>query len=357
MMENIERIKRALAKEDCKAMLISSPINRLFATGFSSSAGILLVTDRDAWFFTDFRYITAAEAAVSKHAKVILITKQGAYTTELNKVFAENGISAVGFEEGAVTYAEYREWGEKLTAELRPNQKLLDTLRAVKSENDIAKMKAAERIAEKSFEEILPIISTDMTEKQLAAELIYRMLKNGADDVSFSPIVVSGERSSLPHGVPGDRKIEKSFLTIDFGVKLDGWCSDTTRTLCIGQPSDEMVKVYDTVLRAQEAGIAAARVGIAGEDIDKAARTVIEDAGFGDYFGHGFGHGIGMEVHEFPRASPGHTAKMPNGAVISAEPGIYLPGKFGVRIEDVIYITENGCENITNLPKKLLILE
>jgi Xaa-Pro aminopeptidase len=355
-MENIERIKRALAKEDCKAMLISSPVNRLFAASFASSAGILLVTARDAWFLTDFRYITAAETAVSKHAQVIMITRQGSYTTELNRIFEENEISSVGFEEGAVTYSEYKEWEEKLTAELRPNQKILETLRAVKSYNDLAKMKAAQRIAEKSFEEILPIISTDMTEKQLAAELIYRILKNGADDVSFPPIVVSGERSSLPHGVPGDRKIEKSFLTIDFGVKLNGWCSDTTRTLCIGQPSDEMVKVYDTVLHAQEAGIAAARAGIAGEDIDKAARAVIEDAGFGEYFGHGFGHGIGMEVHEFPRASPGQKTKMPDGAMISAEPGIYLPGKFGVRIEDVIYITENGCENITNLPKELIVL-
>jgi len=355
-MENIERIKLSLAKEDCKAILISSPVNRLFATGFPSSAGMLLVTENKAWFFTDFRYIEAAKIAVSEHAEVILTTKQWSYTEKLNEVFEENGISAVGFEDGTVTYAEYKEWEEKLTAELRPNQKFLQTLRAVKSESDLDKMKAAQRIAEKSFEEILPIISTDITEKQLTAELISRMLKNGADDVSFSPIIVSAERSSLPHGVPGDTKIGKGFLTIDFGAKLDGWYSDTTRTLCIGQPSDEMVKVYETVLEAQTAGIAAVCVGIAGEDIDNAARTVIEKAGFGDCFGHGFGHGIGLEVHESPRAAPGHKDKIPSGAVISAEPGIYLPGKFGVRIEDVIRITENGCENITNLPKGLTVL-
>ncbi|MCL2408238.1 MAG: aminopeptidase P family protein [Oscillospiraceae bacterium] len=355
-MENIERIKLALAKADCKAMLISSTVNRLFATGFPSSAGMLLVTESKAWFFTDFRYIEAAKTAVSEHAEVILITKQEPYTAKLNEAFAENGVSEAGFEDGAVTYAEYKDWSEKLTAELRPNQKFLEILRAAKSESDLAKMKTAQRVAEKSFEEILPIISTDITEKQLAAELICRMLQNGADDVSFPPIVVSAERSSLPHGVPGDRKIEKGFLTIDFGVKLNGWCSDTTRTLCIGRPSDEMIKVYETVLHAQEAGIAAARVGIPGEDIDNAARTVIEEAGFGDYFGHGFGHGIGLEVHESPRAAPGVRDIIPSGTVISAEPGIYLPGKFGVRIEDVLYITETGCENITNLPKKLTVL-
>jgi Xaa-Pro aminopeptidase len=236
-------------------------------------------------------------------------------------------------------------------------QKLLRDLRAVKSLDDLDKMKKAQRISEKAFDDILPIIGTDITEKQLATELIYRMLKNGADDTGFAPIVVSGPRSSLPHGVPKDRKIVEGFLTIDFGARVDGWCSDTTRTLCVGKPRDEMVRVYETVLAAQEAGIAAARAGIHGREIDAAARAVIDNAGFGKYFDHGFGHGLGLEVHEFPRASQTHDHIIPAGAVISAEPGIYLPGKFGVRIEDLLYITKGGCENITNLPKELIVID
>jgi Xaa-Pro aminopeptidase len=200
------------------------------------------------------------------------------------------------------------------------------------------------------------MITPGITEKQLAAELLYLLLKNGADDKSFDPIIVSGEKSSMPHGVPGDKPIGGGFLTIDFGARLDGWCSDTTRTLCVGKPTDEMVNIYNTVLRAQEAGIAAARAGVRGCDVDAAARSVIAQAGYGSYFGHGFGHGLGLEVHELPTASQIYEEPLPAGAVISAEPGIYLPGRFGVRIEDVVFITEDGCENITNLAKQLIIL-
>jgi Xaa-Pro aminopeptidase len=200
------------------------------------------------------------------------------------------------------------------------------------------------------------MISTEMTEKELAAEIIYRSLRNGADEKAFNPIVVSGPNSSRPHGVPGNEKLNKGFLTIDFGVMLDGWCSDTTRTLCIGKPDDEMIKVYDTVLKAQEAGIQAVHGGVKGFDVDLAARKVIEDAGYGDYFGHGFGHSQGLEVHESLKASPLSKDILPAGAVISAEPGIYLPGRFGVRIEDTLYITEEGSENITKLPKQLVVL-
>jgi Xaa-Pro aminopeptidase len=214
----------------------------------------------------------------------------------------------------------------------------------------------AQRIAEKSFEEILPLISGKITEKELSAELICRFLKNGADDKSFDPIVVSGVRSSMPHGVPTDAYIGKGFLTFDFGVKLGGWCSDTTRTVCVGKPDDEMVKIYETVLRAQMAGIAAAKAGVRGSEIDGSARRVIDEAGYGSYFGHGFGHSLGLEIHETPNAAPSNDGEIPEGAVISAEPGIYIPGRYGVRIEDVIYITKDGCENITNLSKTLLIV-
>jgi len=336
-------------------MLITNQINRLFATGFSSSAGALLVTADDAWYFTDTRYIEAAEASI-KDAHVVLVTRDEKITDSVATVVEENRITSIGFEDNFVSYADHKKWIEKLEDELIPAQKLISDLRMIKSHADLDKMIQAQRLSEKVFEEVLPLISTDMTEKELSAEIIYRMLAAGADDKAFDPIVVSGMKSSRPHGVPDDSKIGKGFLTIDFGAKLDGWCSDTTRTLCIGQPDEEMINVYDIVLKAQEAGIIAVRGGARVVEVDSAARTVIENAGYGKYFGHGFGHSLGLEVHESLRASQTSEDILPAGAVMTAEPGIYLPGRYGVRIEDTVHITQTGSENITRLPKELIVL-
>ena len=196
-----------------------------------------------------------------------------------------------------------------------------------------------------------------MTEKELAAELVYCLLKNGGEGLSFEPIVVSGPNSSLPHGVPGDRKLQKGdFITMDFGVMYQGYCSDMTRTVALGYATEEMRQVYDIVLKAQSAGIAASRAGVTGKDVDAAARQVIIDAGYGAYFGHGYGHSLGLEIHESPNCNPSGTAVMQENMVSSAEPGIYLPGKFGVRIEDVVVFQPDGCENLTHSPKNLIII-
>ena len=354
-MTNIQRIRQALPEHECGAMLVTGEASRLFSTGFHSSAGALLVSPGGAWFFVDPRYVEAAKARIAD-AEVLLVTKDQTFAQMINAVLKENGITSVGFDDGDVTYSVYLDWSEKLESELKPAQKLINDLRAVKSRDELGKMIKAQRLSEKVFEEIIPLISTEVTEKQLAAEFIYRALKNGADDKSFDPIFVSGPKSSMPHGVPGDVKISKGFLTIDFGVILDGWCSDTTRTLCVGEPDEEMIRIYDTVLVAQEAGIKAVRAGVAGKDVDTAARTVIEEAGYGEYFGHGFGHSLGLEVHESLKASQMSEDILPAGAVISAEPGIYLPGRYGVRIEDTLYVTEEGCDNITKLSKELIVI-
>ncbi|MGI5936914.1 MAG: M24 family metallopeptidase, partial [Oscillospiraceae bacterium] len=196
-----------------------------------------------------------------------------------------------------------------------------------------------------------------LTEREIAAELTYRMLKYGGEGNSFDPIVVAGKKSSMPHGAPGDEVIQKGdFVTMDFGCVKNGYCSDMTRTVAVGGASGEMRRIYEVVLAAQEAGISAARAGVPGEEIDSAARKVIEEAGYGSYFGHSFGHSLGLEVHETPNAAPKAKAEMPEGAVISAEPGIYIPSKFGVRIEDTLYLTGQGAENITKAPKELIIL-
>ena len=354
-MNNIIKIRQALSENKLEAMLITGPASRLFATGFASSAGSLLISESDAWFFVDSRYVEAAKSAISG-AHVLLVTKDETFSKRINGVLKDNGINATGFEEGSVSHAQYLEWVKEFETNLTPAQKMINDIRAIKSRDDLEGMIKAQRLAEKTFEEILPLISTNISEKELAAELVYRILKNGADDKAFDPIVVSGPRSCLPHGVPTNEKIGKGFLTIDFGVRLDGWCSDMTRTLCVGNPDEEMTRIYDTVLEAQNAGIRAVRGGAFGRDIDAAARSVIENAGYGEYFGHGFGHTIGLEVHESLRASQISEDVLPAGAVVSAEPGIYLPGRYGVRIEDLLYITENGSENITKTPKSLLVL-
>lgn len=354
-MNNFRKIMAAVAAADIDALMLESPVNRQYASGFAASDGAAVITADKAWFFTDSRYIEAAENTISD-AEVLMVTRDYPYSKMINDVIASENIKKLGFEEYSTTYHAYEQWREKLNAELIPAQKIVTDLRAVKTDEELRFLIDSQRTAEKSFNEILPLISTDITEKELAAELLYRFQKNGADDKSFDSIIVSGPHSSMPHGVPSDDRIGKGFLTIDFGVRKNGWCSDTTRTLCVGKPTDEMKKVYEIVLEAQLAGIAAAHEGATGSEIDGAARAVIEKAGYGKEFGHGFGHGVGLEVHEAPYASPSGEDPIPAGAVISAEPGIYLPGRFGVRIEDVIYITETGCVDITELPKELIIL-
>jgi len=354
-MNNIGKLRHVLAGQEYRAILITNPINRLFATGFASSAGALLITADTAVFLTDSRYFEAAGARI-KGAEVRLSSNDDPYAAQIKAILDENGIASVGFEENSVTYSAYLEWSKKLECELVPAQKIINGLRAIKSPEDLEKMKKTQELAEKSFGEILPLVKSSITEKELAAELTYRMLKNGADDKAFDPIVLSGPRTSMPHGVPGNEKIKEGFITFDFGARLEGWVSDTTRTVCLGKPTGEMIDMYDTVLKAQLAGIKTVRAGVEAREVDAAARNVIEEAGYGGYFGHGFGHELGLEVHETIKASTVSRDVLPAGAVISAEPGIYIPGRYGVRIEDVLYVTETGSVNLTTLPKNLTII-
>ena len=256
-----------------------------------------------------------------------------------------------------MTVADHERYRKNLQAELVPASALLHGLRARKDPEELERMEQAQRIAEKALEQILTEIRTGVTEKEIAARLQYHMLCFGAEKMSFDPIVASGPNGSMPHAVPTDRPIQSGeFVTMDFGCVYGGYCSDMTRTVCVGRPTEEMERVYETVLKAQLAGIAAARAGATGAEIDGAAREVIRRAGYGDYFGHSFGHSVGVEIHESPNASPGNHEPMPTGAVVSAEPGIYLPGRFGVRIEDVIVLEEGGCRDITKADKALLCL-
>lgn len=357
-MNHFGSIRKKLSEYQIDAMLVSCEANRFYASGFHSTGtdGVALITKDTAYYFTDSRYIEAANRQIAD--AVIEMTGSGqTYVTRINAAIARHGIQTIGFEETYMTVAAYEYYRKALHCTLVPAAGLLSVLRMVKNPSELKAMIAAQRIAEQALTEILNDLRPGVTEQEIAAKLQYLMLRAGASDMSFDPIVVSGSNGSMPHGVPSQRQMQAGeFVTMDFGCIYQGYCSDMTRTVALGHVTEEMDRVYHTVLQAQLAGIAAARGGVTGRAIDAAGRDVVAAAGYGDAFGHGFGHGLGVEIHELPNASPSYDKPLPAGTVISAEPGIYLPGKFGVRIEDVILLTDTGCENLTRAPKELLVL-
>ena len=353
-MNHLEHIAAHLDGLD--AMLLTSEANGYYATGFMGE-GIALVTRRGSWYFTDSRYTEAADKAIGDAAVIREVSREKPFSALINEALAEAGAEKAGFEEQRMTVAEHAVYSEKLHCTLTPASSLMTELRGSKDEEELSCMTAAQRIAEGALEQILKEIRPGMTEKEIAARLNYLMVSAGAEKTAFDTIVASGPNGSMPHAVPGMRKVrEGDFITMDFGCVYKGYCSDMTRTVALGRPSDEMRNVYDIVLQAQLAGIAAAKAGVTGAVIDGAARKVIQDAGYGVYFGHSFGHSLGIDIHEAPNAAPGNDKPMPDGAVVSAEPGIYLPGKFGVRIEDVMILRPDGAQVITKAPKALLVL-
>ncbi len=357
-MDHFEKIAAHLASRGLDGMLLTGEANRFYGSGFHSAGGdgAALVTPGKCYYFTDSRYTEAAGRCV-QGAELREVGAGRGYPALVAEAAAERNIRRLGFEDAYMTVREHAAYCRALPCELVPAADLLAELRSVKDEEELAAMTAAQRIAERALDEILKEIRPGVTEKEIAARLQYLMLHFGASDMSFDPIVVSGPNGSLPHGVPSEREVRAGeFVTMDFGCVYRGYCSDMTRTVAVGFATDEMRAVYETVLEAQKAGVAAARAGVTGREVDGAARAVIAAAGYGAYFGHSFGHGVGVEIHEAPNASPMNDKPLPAGAVISAEPGIYLPGKLGVRIEDVIVLTEEGCRDLTLAPKDLLIL-
>ena len=357
-MNHFKKIAGVLEAHGLDAVLLTCEANRFYASGFHSSGtdGVAIVTRNRSYYFTDSRY-TEAAARYVQGAEIRQTDREHPYSALINEVIEKEHITRMGYEDEYMTAADFHRFSEKLHCELVPATELLWMLRAVKDQAELDCMIQAQRIAEKALADILGEIRPGVTEKEIAALLLYKMLHYGAEDKSFDPIVVSGPNGSLPHGVPSEKPIQAGeFVTMDIGCKFGGYCSDMTRTVAVGHVTDEMRMVYETVLKAQQAGIAAAKGGMTGHAVDAAARDVIEAAGYGPYFGHSFGHSVGVEIHENPNATPSNGQPLPVGTVVSAEPGIYLPGKLGVRIEDVIILTEDGCRDITLAPKNLIIL-
>ena len=356
-MNNIARIQEALVLQELDAVLITDEKNQRYATGFAFTDGMVVVSREKAWLLTDSRYIEAAEKIAGGCCKVQMFDRLHSQTELIRTALSEAKAQRLAAEDLQLSHARWAGLEKALDRKLLPAGNLMMELRASKSQEEIESMIRAQRISEKALEEVLHIIKPGMTEKEVMAELVYHMLKNGSEGNSFDPIVVTGKNTSMPHGVPGDTVIQDGdFITMDFGSLKNGYCSDMTRTVAVGRATEEMKTVYYTVLEAQLAGIAAARSGIPGKLIDQAARDVIEKAGYGAYFGHGFGHSLGLDIHEPPMAGPRGEAPMAENDLCSAEPGIYIPGKFGVRIEDVMIIRPEGAEVITKAPKMELIV-
>ena len=354
-MRNIEKYLSLLG-EEVDGLLLTSRYSRHYGAEFDIAEGVAILTKAGCRYFTDSRYIESAQNGI-KGFEVLEINRENPYAKRINDSIADFGVTTLGYEEDYLTVSEFMGYEKKLNAKLVPMNSKIAGFRAVKETYELDRMRKAQQITDAAFTEVLTRIHAGMTEKELAAELIYCLLKNGGEGLSFEPIVVSGPNTSLPHGVPGERRLrDGDFITMDFGVTYQGYCSDMTRTVALGYATEEMRKVYDTVLKAQLAGIAATRAGVKGKDVDAAAWQVIEDAGYGPYFGHSYGHSIGMECHEMPPCSPSGETVMEENMVCSAEPGIYLPGKFGVRIEDVVIFKADGCENLTRSPKNLIII-
>ena len=354
-MKNMEKYISILTGE-VDGLLLTSRYSRHYGAEYDIAEGVAIVTKAGCRYFTDSRYIEAAEKGIQGF-DVLEMNREHSYAQRLNDAIADFGVKTLGFEEEYLTVAELQHYEKELQAQLVPYNEKIHCFRGAKEEWELERMKKAQDIADKAFAEVLTRIKTGMTEKELQAEIIYCLLKNGADGPSFSPIVVSGPNTSLPHGVAGDRVIQEGdFVTMDFGALYGGYCSDMTRTVAIGYATEEMKTVYNTVLQAQLAGIAASKAGVIGKDVDNAARKVIEDAGYGAFFGHGYGHSVGLEIHEKPNCGRYSEDIMVENCVASAEPGIYIPGKFGVRIEDCLIYKPDGTENITHSPKNLIII-
>lgn len=351
-MKNAEKYK----KLDCDAVLLTGRANRLYAAEYDVAEGVAFLTRDEYYYFTDSRYIEAAQNALTDFT-VLQVDREHGYISRLNDAIEAHTVKTVGFEENETSYGAFLRYQKELHAVLQPMQRQLDAPRASKEPWELELMKKAQQITDETFTQMLDVIHAGMTEKQVEAELIYRLYQNGADRPAFDPVVVSGPNTSMPHGVAGDRVLQLGdFVTLDFGALYRGYCSDMTRTVALGFVTEQMNDIYNIVLKAQLAGIAATKAGVTGREMDAAARNVIAGAGYGEYFGHAYGHSLGIEIHEAPNASPANDEPMPVGAVVSAEPGIYLPGKFGVRIEDVTVLTADGAENVTKSSKNLIIL-
>ncbi|GAB4328741.1 MAG: Xaa-Pro peptidase family protein [Candidatus Zixiibacteriota bacterium] len=349
-------LRKVLADEDVDFALFNSQPRLRYLCGYTGSNGLLIVGHSKAEFYTDSRYTTQAKSEV-KGAKVAIIG--GDLLAQMPKIkLLQKGRPKVAYERSLFSEAQaHRLHGSVPNALFVGLDELVAPLMALKDQTEIAAIEKAVRIADYGFSKILEHIRPGVREHDVAAELEYIMKREGSEGTPFDTICASGPRSALPHGRAAMRKIRKGdFVTLDFGAIYNGYVSDMTRTVIVGQPTSKQKRVYEVVRRAQDAAVRASRPGITGQKLDEVARKVIDRAGFGKQFGHGLGHGIGLEVHEGPGVNPRSKVTLRPGMVITIEPGVYIPNWGGVRIEDDVVITRSGHRVLTQSEKKLIVL-
>lgn len=353
-MEKLQKLRALMEKKDLDAFIVTSAQNRRYISGFTGSAGLLIITKSKQLFITDFRYI---EQATEQAPDFEIIEHKQSIIQEAAAQLLKESAQRVGFEHEDVTFALYQQFQNAVHADLVPASGLIEELRLIKSETELAIMKTAAEIADAAYTHILTFVKPGMKEIEVSNELEFFMRKQGATQSSFDTIVASGYRSALPHGVASDKEIQKGELvTLDYGALYNGYCSDITRTFAVGEISDKLREIYDIVLEANLRGVAGVKPGITGKEADALTRDYITEKGYGQYFGHSTGHGLGMDVHESPALSFRSDTVLKPGMVVTVEPGIYIPEVGGCRIEDDLVLTADGSERLTVSTKDLITL-
>jgi len=356
MEKRLAKLRERLEANNLDAAFLYSGENVRYLSGFTSSTdGYIIVTAKKAYFITDFRY---KDQAHNQCKGFEIIIHNNSLINDIKNIVQDNKVKSIVIEDTFMTVAMYENLkGNLQGVEISPLKDMLESIRMIKDADEIAAIQKAAEIADNAFKHMLDFIKPGLTEKEVALELEYTMKKNGATDLSFESIVASGVRSSLPHGVFTDKVINNGeFLTLDFGCVYNGYCSDMTRTVFVGKADDKQKKIYSIVLEAQEKALEQYKPGILCKEVDKVARDIISKEGYGDNFGHGLGHGVGLAVHEEPRVSPLGQRTLEAGMVVTDEPGIYISEYGGVRIEDLILVTETGCRVLSKSPKQLIEL-
>lgn len=355
-LARIQKLLRLMREESLDAVLVTSPANRRYFSGFTGSAGCLFITPDEFFLFTDSRYTLQA----GNEAKDFTVIDPGRKLfAEIAQIVQRGNAVNVGFEDREVTVSDYH----KMTSEVSEAAWIslgdrLSRIRRVKDGDELKRIAIAEEIGDRAFTYAIERMKVGMSEKEAAFLLETSMRQDGASGLSFDTIVASGARGALPHGAPTDKLLQKGdAVVMDFGCIYEGYCSDMTRTVVMEEASDEFRTVYSILLQAQRYALQAAGPGVAAKELDAAARNTLDTFGYAKYFGHGLGHGVGIEIHEGPTASPASSDMLAPGMTVTVEPGVYLPDKFGIRIEDLIVIGEKGYQNLTKSPKELLVLK
>ncbi len=355
MKERIQKLRAAMREKNLDGVLITSGVNIRYISGFTSVDGLVLVTQNDLRLFTDFRYIIQAGEELYEGFELTEITADKLYTA-LGDALKSGGVETLGFEIQSMTCAVYDEV-KPLCREMVPFSEELNRLRLIKTPDEVALLQKAQSIADAAYAELLTRVKPGMSEREVRAELLYICGRLGSDGPSFEPIIGSGPNGAMCHAVPSARRLQSGDLVVvDFGCLAGGYCSDMTRTFGVGRLDDELIRIYDIVRRAQALALDALRAGIGGKALDAVARDYITAAGYGEAFGHGLGHGFGLQIHEAPSTSLRSTDTLEAGMTITIEPGVYLEGKGGVRIEDCCVVTEEGCLNLVSSGKDLTII-